>query len=159
MQLCNGAARPSDMARSDFCFSFPKRVRFAEVDAQAVVFNSRYLEYFDIALVEYWRAAGLYAGAGLAGGPEMHVVKAEVVYRAPILLDELVAIHIRCKRIGRTSLSFAFELHVGDGEDLRATGEEVHVHMAEVRGRPAPLPADVIAKFEAFEGRNLRDDQ
>ena len=145
------------MARSDFRFNFPKRVRFAEVDAQAVVFNSRYLEYFDIALVEYWRAVGIYSGTGLAGGPEMHVVKAGVEYRAPILLDELVAIHIRCSRIGRTSLSFAFELHVGDGEDLRATGEEVHVNVGHSRGRPQPLAAAVIAKFEAFEGCNLRD--
>ena len=147
------------MARSDFRFSFPKRVRFAEVDAQAVVFNSRYLEYFDIALVEYWRAAGLYAGPGLTGGPEMHVVKASVEYRVPILLDELVAIAIRCTRIGRTSLTFAFELHVGDGEDLRATGEEVHVNVGHSQGRPEPLPAAVIGKFEAFEGRSLKDDK
>jgi len=145
------------MARADFGFSFPKRVRFAEVDAQAVVFNSRYLEYFDIALVEYWRAAGLYSAPGLVGGPEMHVVKAGVEYRAPILLDELVAIAIRCSRIGRTSLTFVFELHVGDGEDLRATGEEVHVNVGHSRGRPEPLPAAVIAKLEAFEGCNLRD--
>jgi acyl-CoA thioester hydrolase len=144
------------MARSDFRFTFPKRVRFAEVDAQGVVFNSRYLEYFDIGIVEYWRAAGIYGGVGLAGGPEMHVVSASVVYRAPILLDEIVAIAIRCSRIGRTSLTFAFELHCGDDEDLRATGEEVHVHVAEVRGRPSPLPEAVIAKFEAYEGRNLR---
>jgi acyl-CoA thioester hydrolase len=145
------------MPRADFRFSFPKRVRFAEVDAQAVVFNSRYLEYFDIGLVEYWRAAGLYSGPGLAGGPEVHVVAASVAYRAPILLDEIVAIAIRCSRIGRTSLTFAFELHCGEGEDLRATGEEVHVNVGAARGRPEPLPADVIAKFEAFEGRNLRD--
>jgi len=49
-----------------------------------------------------------------------------------------------------------FELHCGDSEDLRATGEEVHVIVAEVRGRPSPVPADVIAKFEAYEGRSLR---
>ena len=61
------------MPRADFRFSFPKRVRFAEVDAQAVVFNPRYLEYFDIGLVEYWRAAGLYSGPGLAGAPDAHV--------------------------------------------------------------------------------------
>ena len=52
------------MARAEFRFAFPKRVRFAEVDAQAVVFNPRYLEYFDIGLVEYFRAAGIYPGAG-----------------------------------------------------------------------------------------------
>ena len=145
------------MPRADFKFNFPKRVRFAEVDAQAVVFNSRYLEYFDIGLVEYWRAVGLYSGPGLAGGPEVHVVKASVEYRAPILLDEVVAICIRCSRIGCTSLTFVLELHCGDGEDLRATGEEVHVNVGAARGRPEPLPPAVIAKFEAFEGRKLRD--
>lgn len=144
------------MPRSDFRFHFPKRVRFAEVDAQAVLFNSRYLEYFDIGLVEYFRAAGFYSGPGLAGGPELHVAKAEVGYRAPILLDELVAICVRCARVGNSSLTFAFEIHGGDGEDLRATGEEVQVHVLEPRGRPAPLPADVIARFEAFEGRILK---
>ena len=148
------------MARSDFRFSFPKRVRFAEVDAQAVVFNPRYLEYFDIGLVEYWRAAGLYSGAGLAGGPEAHVAKAVVEFRSAIMLDELVAICVRCSRIGTTSMTVQFEIHGGangeNGEDLRATGEEVHVVVAEVRGRPSPVPADVIAKFEAYEGRNLR---
>ncbi len=142
--------------RADFRFAFAKRVRFAEVDAQAVVFNSRYLEYFDIGLVEYFREAGLYTGPQLAGAPEFHVAKALVEYRAPILLDEMVAICVRCARLGTSSMTFQFELHAGDGEDLRATGEEVHVHVAEVRGRPAPLPTAVIAKFEAFEGRVLR---
>jgi acyl-CoA thioester hydrolase len=147
------------MARADFRFSFPHRVRFAEVDAQAVVFNSRYLEYFDIGLVEYWRAAGIYSGEGLAGGPEAHVAKAVVEYKAPILLDEIIAICVRCSRIGTSSMTVAFELHGGEGEDLRAVGEEVHVHVAEVRGRPTPLPGDVIAKFEAYEGRSLRAEK
>lgn len=151
------------MPRADFRFSFPHRVRFAEVDAQAVVFNSRYLEYFDIGLVEYWRAAGIYTGEGLAGGPEAHVAKAVVEYKAPILLDEIIQICVRCSRIGTSSMTVAFELHGGangeGGEDLRAVGEEVHVHVAEVRGRPTPLPGDVIAKFEAYEGRVLRAEK
>jgi acyl-CoA thioester hydrolase len=145
------------MARSDFRFSFPKRVRFAEVDAQAVVFNPRYLEYFDIGLVEYMRAVGLYTGAGLTGGPEVHVVKAVVEFHAPILLDELISICVRCARIGTSSMTFLFELHGSAGDDLRASGEEVHVNVAEARGRPAPLSAEVIARLEAYEARPLRN--
>lgn len=149
------------MPRQDFRFAFPKRVRFAEVDAQAVVFNARYLEYFDIGLVEYWRAAGIYSGPQFAGGPEMHVARALVEYKAPILIDEIVSICVRARRFGTTSMTFAFELHGqanGDGgEDLRATGEEVHVNVAEARGRPAPIPPRVIACFEAFEGRSLKE--
>jgi acyl-CoA thioester hydrolase len=145
------------MARADFSFSYPKRVRFAEVDAQAVVFNSRYLEYFDIGLVEYWRAAGVYGETTMAGGPDFHVAKALVEFRVPMLLDEMIDICIRCDRIGTSSMTFRFELHGAGKDDLRATGEEVHVHVAEVRGRPMPVPQSVIDLFETFEGRSLRE--
>lgn len=143
------------MARSDFRFLWMQRARYAEVDAQAVVFNSRYLEYFDIGITEYFRTVGLYPQPNLQGAPDLHVVKAEVVYRAPVLLDEMMAIGVRCDRIGRTSLTFAFEVHGESGDDLRASGVEVQVHVDEPRGRPTPVPAHVIALFEAFEGRKL----
>jgi len=143
------------MARSDFRFLWTQRARYAEVDAQAVVFNSRYLEYFDIGITEYFRTIGLYAQPNMQGAPELHVVKAEVVYHAPVLLDEMMAIGVRCDRIGRTSLTFAFEVHGEAGEDLRASGTEVQVHVNEPRGRPTPVPGQVIALFEAFEGRKL----
>lgn len=143
------------MARSDFRFVWMQRARYAEVDAQAVVFNSRYLEYFDIGITEYFRTVGLYPQPNLQGAPELHVVKAEVIYRAPVLLDEMMAIGVRCEKIGRTSLSFAFEVHGESGEDLRASGTEVQVHVDEPRGRPTPVPARLIALFEEYEGRKL----
>jgi acyl-CoA thioester hydrolase len=144
------------MARADFKFAYTKRVRYAEIDAQAVLFNSRYLEYFDLGITEYWRSVGMYDTAGMTGGPEFHVAKAVVEYKAPILLDEQVDICIRCARIGSSSMTFLFELHGAGKDDLRATGEEISVHVAEVRGRPAPVPDDIVAMFERYEGRALR---
>lgn len=144
------------MARNDFRFVWMARARYAEVDAQAIVFNSRYLEYFDIGITEYFRAVGLYPEPGLKGAPELHVVKAEVVYHAPVLLDEEIAICVRCDRVGRTSMSFTFEIHGASGEDLRASGTEVQVHVDEPRGRPTPVPDALVAKFAAFEGRVYR---
>lgn len=144
------------MARTDFTFAYSKRVRFAEIDAQAVLFNSRYLEYFDIGLVEYWRAVGMYDKMGLVGDLEFHVAKALVEFKSPIQLDEVVDICVRCARIGTSSMTVLFELHGVGNDDLRATGEEVHVHVAEVRGRPAPLPQKIIDLFETYEARALR---
>lgn len=144
------------MARSDFRFAWQQRARYAEVDAQGVVFNSRYLEYFDIGITEYFRAVGLYPEPNLKGAPELHVVKAEVTYHAPVLIDEMMAICVRCEKIGRTSIRFAFEVHGEGTEDLRASGIEVSVHVDEPRGRPTPVPGAVVALFEAFEGRGLK---
>ena len=144
------------MARADFKIVWMQRSRNAEVDAQAVVFNSRYLEYFDIGITEYFRTVGLYPQPNLQGAPDLHVVKAEVVYHAPVLLDEMMVIGVRCEKIGRTSLTFAFEVHGEAGEDLRASGTEVQVHVNEPRGRPSPVPDAVVALFEAYEGRALK---
>lgn len=149
------------MARADFRFWFDKRVRFAEVDAQAVVFNSRYLEYFDIGLTEYWRALGIYGDEGVQGGPEFFVARAELDFKASMRLDELISICVRCTRVGRTSMTFAFELH-GAGaddvgrDDLRAAGTLVYVHVAELTGPPSPVPDWVVEKFEIYEGATLR---
>ena len=144
------------MARSDFRFHVAKRVRYAEIDAQAVVFNSRYLEYFDLGITEYWRAAGVYDHWPLRDSPEFHVARAEVDYKAPILLDEEIDICVRAERIGRTSMIFLFELHGKDQDDLRAAGRIVNVHVAEAQGAPSPVPDEFANMFEAFEGRSLR---
>src|SRR3546814_9930464 len=83
------------MARSDFRFHVTKRIRYAEIDAQRVVFNSRYLEYFDIGITEYWRSVGVYDRWPDHSSPEFHVAHAEVDYKAPILLDEEIDICVR----------------------------------------------------------------
>ncbi len=144
------------MARSEFRFHVTKRVRYAEIDAQAVVFNSRYLEYFDIGVTEYWRAAGVYDRWPDHSSPEFHVARAEVDYKAPILLDEEIDICVRAERAGRSSMTFLFELHGKGKDELRAAGRIVNVHVAEARGAASPVPEAFLALFEAFEGRALR---
>jgi len=145
--------------RADFRFAFAKRVRYAEIDAQAVLFNPRYLEYFDIGLVEYWRAAGIYEKTSMNGGAEFHIARAQVDFRVPILLDEEIDICVRCSRIGTASMTLLFELHGAGKDDLRATGEEVHVHVAEARGRSAAIPRWAVDCFERYEGRALQARQ
>jgi acyl-CoA thioester hydrolase len=144
------------MARSDFKFSVKKRVRYAEIDAQAVVFNSRYLEYFDIGITEYWRAAGVYERWPANSSPEFHVARAEVDYKVPILLDEEIDICVRASRVGKSSMTFLFELHGAGKDDLRASGQLINVHVAEAQGASAPVPDEFLFLFEAFEERALR---
>ena len=141
------------MARSDFRFGWRMRARYAEIDAQSVVFNSRYLEYFDIGITEYWRTVGMYDDPETA---EFHVAKAVVEYKSPILLDEEFDVCVRCAKIGRSSMTFLFEIHGAGKDELRAIGEEISVHVAEVRGRSARLPDRIVAMFQDYEGHALR---
>ncbi|MFZ9962089.1 MAG: acyl-CoA thioesterase, partial [Burkholderiales bacterium] len=47
------------MKKSDFRLVQSIRVRWAEVDAQGIVFNPHYLMYADIGVTEYYRAIGM----------------------------------------------------------------------------------------------------
>lgn len=128
------------MARQDFSFFHSLRVRWSEVDMQAIVFNGNYLNYFDVAFTEYWRATGLpdviaQAEAAL----EMFARKASIEYHAPARFDDLLDIGVRCVELGRSSMRFAIEIF--RGEDLLVSGEMTYVYADSRARKSQPVPA------------------
>jgi acyl-CoA thioester hydrolase len=114
--------------REEFWFHFPFRVRYSEVDAQAVVFNAHYLTYFDTAITEYFRALGYdYLGEVARTCIDFHTVKSVVEYKAPIRFDEEIDVCVRVAGIGRSSIVLALAIFANGSEDLRATGEIIWV--------------------------------
>ena len=107
------------MARSEFSFFFPFRVRYAEVDGQMIVFNAHYLTYFDTAITEFFRVLPYdYQGQVERTGEDYHTVKTLVEYYAPIRFDDEIEVGVRSARIGRSSLTFGLEIHA-KGRDER----------------------------------------
>lgn len=127
------------------------RVRYAECDLQSVVFNSRYLEYADLLITEYFRDRGI--GFSGENSLEFHVARAVVDFRKPILVDEVIEGHVWCERIGNSSMTTGIKLlgansagSSGGGEDdLRADIELVHVHVDLESGQALPIPAHARA--------------
>ncbi len=145
------------MARADYWFSFPFRVRYAEIDGQSIVFNGVYLTYFDTAITEYMRALDYdYLGQIERTGTDFHTVKALVEFKAPIRFDEEIDVFVRAARLGRSSLSFALEIHPKDREELRTTGEVVWVNADQAAHTSAPVPPDLVAILEEKEGARLQ---
>ena len=138
------------MPRSDFTFSHPLRVRWAEVDRQGIVFNGHYFTYFDVGIAEYWRAIGYpYPEALLEQGSDTFAVKATIEYKAPARYDDLLDVLVRVGRIGRTSLQFLLEIHRGESQLI--SGELIYVNADASTRKPAPVPAflrEAIARFE-----------
>ncbi|MFZ6656182.1 acyl-CoA thioesterase [Undibacterium sp. TJN19] len=99
------------MAKRDFAFFHRLRVRWSEVDMQAIVFNGHYLNYFDVAFTEYWRATGLpNVISQAANGMELFARKATLEYMAPARFDDELDIGVRCASMGRSSLQFLLEI-------------------------------------------------
>jgi len=135
----------------DKLFSHRFRVRYAEVDPQAVVFNSRYLEYADILVSEFFRDRRAH---GLPAGLEFHIRRAEVDYIRPIRSEELLEGRLAIERIGNSSMAMRVALHgVGEGgadpgaDDLRAEILLVQVHVDLATGRPLRIPNSLREAF------------
>jgi acyl-CoA thioester hydrolase len=134
------------MTRPGFTFSHRLRVRYAEIDGQKVVFNSRYLEYADVALSEYWRWLAL-AELPEWRTMEFHVARATVDYKAPFRYDDVFDAHVRTGRIGTSSVTSLIELVHADTGALHTMIELVHVNVDLDAGRSAPIPAAVRARM------------
>jgi acyl-CoA thioester hydrolase len=133
-----------------FAFSTQFRVRYAEIDGQKVVFNSRYLEYADVAVTEYWRAVGM-SDLPEWRDAEFHVVHADVTYKKPFRYDDMIEAACRVERIGTTSMLTLIELRHAETGDLhsiiRITSVNVHLDS----GKSLPIPESVRARITAFD--------
>jgi YbgC/YbaW family acyl-CoA thioester hydrolase len=141
------------VTRNEFRFFEPLRVRWAEVDMHRIVFNAHYLMYFDTAVGGYWRALALpYEQTMLGLGGDLFVRKASVEYEAPARYDDLLAVGIRCARIGNSSL--LLNAAVYRGEDRLVQGELVYVFANADSRAVKPVPPalrEVLRAFEAGE--------
>lgn len=138
------------MAREDFAFFHPLRVRWSEVDMQAIVFNGHYLTYFDVAFTEYWRKTDLPNVIQQArDGHELFARKATVEYLAPARFDDELEIGVRCAGLGRSSMRFLLEIHAG-GQHL-ISGELIYVYANTEQRKSVPIPDDWRATITAVE--------
>jgi acyl-CoA thioester hydrolase len=127
------------MAREDFSFFHRLRVRWSEVDMQGIVFNGNYLNYFDVAFTEYWRATGLPdVIAQSEAGLELFARKAVVEYHAPSRFDDLLDIGVRCAELGRSSMRFVLEIYRDDEQLI--SGEILYVHADSRVRKSEPVP-------------------
>ena len=101
------------MAITDFNLIYPIRVRWSEIDSQNIVFNGHYLNYFDIAITEYWRAVGVPYPDGFVQkhGCDLFAVKATVEYHGSARFDEVIQVCARAVKIGRSSITMQMAIY------------------------------------------------
>ena len=147
------------MTRDDFRFSEPLRVRWAEIDAQKIVFNGHYLMYFDTAIAGYWRALRVpYAEAMAWLGGDLYVKKATLEYHASARYDDRLELAMRCARIGTSSMTFAGAAFRRD--EMLVSCELVYVYADPSTQTSRPVPPPLRATFEGYEaGASMIDVQ
>jgi acyl-CoA thioester hydrolase len=144
------------MPKADFACLSRLRVRWAEVDMQKIVFNSHYLTYLDTGVAQYWREIGLPYPEGYVDryGQDVYLRKATLEYLGSARYDDVLAVCCRTAKLGRSSMTFCFEIHREEPEASSAplvTAELVYVNADPATMKPAPLPEDLRDRVLRYE--------
>jgi YbgC/YbaW family acyl-CoA thioester hydrolase len=141
------------MARADFACIAQLRVRWAEVDMQKIVFNGHYFTYIDTAIAEYWREIGLPYPEGYVEryANDVYLRKATLEFLGSARYDEVLAVGCRVAKLGRTSMTFHFEIYREGEEAPLVTAELVYVNADPSSMKSTALPDDLRARVLRYE--------
>lgn len=132
-------------------FYTPLRVRYNETDAQGHVNFAWYLNYFDVALIEYLRSLGYSYDDMLSEDLDMLYIDAHCAYKSAAYFDEILHLHCRAGKIGNTSIRFDFHILSEADERQVASGEIVVVIARRDTYQKAPVPDRLREAVEAYE--------
>lgn len=125
------------------------RVEWMDTDAAGIYHNSAVLRFVESAEAELVRSCGIEGYFPVA--PR---VRYEVVFEAPLFFGQEVSVDLVVTRVGRGSLTFAFEVwgeeHEGTPRRRAAVGSYVTVHVAGQHGADAfscPWPQDWVERL------------
>jgi acyl-CoA thioester hydrolase len=145
-----------------FRYRRPIEVRFGDTDAMGHVNNAAYLTFCEIARAGYYETVtGHHLPLATHGASEsMILAEARITYRSPAFYGETLTIEARVGTVGRTSFTQEYRLTAPESRygraRLVAVADSVQVIFDYVRECPIPVPDDLLAALEAFEGRSLR---
>lgn len=126
------------MAEPDFRFSTEVKVRFSETDAQGIAHHAAYLDWLEVARVEYLaRFPGGYQGLR-DRGIEATTLEAYVRYRAPARFDDNLVLRARCGDVRGARFRFDYVIE-RDGEEI-ADGWTAHACVDAGTLRPTRMP-------------------
>ena len=126
------------------------RVRYSETNRMGIVYHGAYVSWFEVARTEYCRAAGFPYRRMEDSGLLILVTRVECVYRRPARYDDRVLVRARVTELASRGLAFAYDVLDENGRRL-ADGASRHV-FADVKGRPARAPEEVLEVLERFRG-------
>ena len=127
--------------RNKKSFSYNFRIRYSEVDAQKIVYNSHYLTFLDVSIFEFFDAIGFNQEEYIKEtNNEFHTVRAVVEYKTPATLGDTIEVLTRIKKIGNSSITFQQEIYLYESDKLLATGEIVWVNTNQKEMVPTTVP-------------------
>jgi 4-hydroxybenzoyl-CoA thioesterase/acyl-CoA thioester hydrolase len=123
-------------------FTMRRRIEFADTDMGGIVHFSRYFVFMETAehrfLNELGTSVTLEHEGRRVGWPR---VSAACEYKSPARFEDEIAIHVRVRRVGTSSVTYEFSFRIGERETATGTMTSVCCLLepgGEVRAIPIP---------------------
>ncbi len=123
------------------------RVSYADTDQMDVVYYANYFVWFERGRIEYLRALGLSYKEMEKQNLILPVMEASCSYKAPAHFDDLVVVKTMIKELGKSSISFTYEVLNKESSQLLATGETRHPFINRER-KIVRIPDEISLKLK-----------
>lgn len=127
------------------------QVRYAETDAQRVVYHGNYVIWFEVARTTYCERAGYPYPRMEAEGSFITVTEVRVRYRRSVRYGDTVVVRARMIALKSRGCTFAYEVVLPDGQ-IAAEGETQHLFL-DGSGKPRTVPDAIADAFRSFGER------
>jgi acyl-CoA thioester hydrolase len=140
-----GFSRFSRLTRVSTPFVHRLRVRYVECDMQAIVFNSHYYTWMDIAHAELIREVLGPIEELRRLGVDVVVAESSARYRGSARYDQDIDIEVRLEALTTSSMTTTYAIR--HGQHLLVEGRVRHVGVDPVELTKKPWPDEVRAAF------------
>jgi acyl-CoA thioester hydrolase len=134
----------------DFPYRLTDNVRFADLDPNGHVNNAVYATYFETGRVTLMKDGSYWQ---LPEGLTWIMVRLDIHFRAELHWPGIIEMGLGVAKFGRTSVTF--DQVVFSQSRCVASAQAVTVLIDQATRKPAPLTAEIIAKFQPWLRRGV----
>lgn len=137
-------------------FSFPQKIKFRHCDPAGIVFYPRYFEMMNDTVEDFFEKVAMFPFAAMHMNSGIPTAAIEAQFQAPTRLGDQLEIMLSVTKLGRSSLSFAYDARCGQEQRFTATSTVVFI---DDTGRPAPWTDSVRARLEQHINKETQDGE
>ncbi len=124
-------------------FAWRTRIRFVDTDATGRIHYSSLFRHFEIAEDEFFRSLGFHYAERQPADLSYPRVHVEADYLGPLRYDDSIAITVAVSKIGASSYTLQFLVHLEDSGDIAAKGSITVVCMSKRSQKSHALPDEL----------------
>lgn len=144
-----GRLDPGPVRPGEYVGRVPIQVRYAETDAQAVVYHSNFLIYFEVGRTEWIKETGIPYTALEEQGYALFIAESHLRFLKPATYDDRLFVETRLAELRTRSCTFYYRvLHEGEEESM-VEGWTAMVCLGKNR-RVAPIPSELAEAMRSI---------